>query len=97
MVNFVFGRGRKSNKQRIKVAKNSTVFLIHRTMGLVDDDEVKMPHTEAALTIRSVINQAHHGRISGNEDTAFRALLGHQIYWSRVWEVLLESPHRLLD
>ena len=79
VVNLVLGRGGQPHQQTVKVIKDGAVLLVHRAVRLVDDDEVKVPDTKAALAVGCVVYQAHHRRIGTHKHPAIGAFLAHQI------------------
>ena len=71
MVDLVLGRRGQADQQRVEIVEDGPVFLIHRAVRLVDDDEVEVPDAKAALAVEGLVNQPHHGRIGGDEYPAF--------------------------
>ena len=68
MIDFVFRRGRQSDQQGVEVSEDRTVFLVHRTMCLIDNDQVKVTGSEAPQGVLPRIDQAHHRLIGTQVD-----------------------------
>ena len=66
-VDFILGRGSQPHQQRIEILEDGAVFLIHRAVRLVDDDQVEMPDAKTALPVLRLVDQPHHRRIGGDD------------------------------
>jgi len=49
-------------------------------VGFVDDNEIEVADTEAALTFAPLVDETHDRRIGGHEDAPFGVLLGDQVH-----------------
>src|SRR5260370_2583218 len=63
-VDFILGGGGKTYQKAVEIIEDRAVFPVDRAVRLVDHDKIEMPDAEPALTLRSLIDQPHHGRIS---------------------------------
>ncbi len=50
-------------------------------MRFVDDHQVEVADTEAALAVARLVDQPHHGRIGRDEDAPLGIFLGDQVHW----------------
>ncbi len=99
LVHLLPGGGGQAKQHGVEIAENRPVALIHRAVGLVDDDQIEVPHPEPGLVgigAQVGIDQAHHGRIGTHIHPAFGVLLGDQVHRAGFWQVGLEGIHRLV-
>ncbi len=97
VVNLVFGRGRQAHQEGVEVVEDGPVLLVDGAVRFVDDDEVEVAHAKAALGIRHLVYQTHHGRVGADVHPAIGVLLGHQVDGGRIGQVRLERLDRLVD
>ena len=57
-VDLIPRRCGQAHQERVEVPKDGPVFLIHRTVRLVDDHEIEMPDPEAGLGARRLVESA---------------------------------------
>lgn len=55
-VDLVLRRGGESNQERVEVAEDGSILLIHRAVRFVEDDEIEVADAEAALTIFRLVD-----------------------------------------
>ena len=86
----------QTDQQRVEVAKNRPVLLVHRAMRFVDDYKIEMPDAEARLAASCLVNQPHHRRIGADVDSTRRVPLGDEVHWAGLWEVCPERTNGLV-
>jgi hypothetical protein len=96
VVDLIFGSGRQSHQQRIEVVKDGAVFLVHRTMRFVDDDQIEVASAKAALAVVHLLDHVHHCRIRGHVQAPSGLFLRAQVHRRRTRQMLLEGPDRLV-
>jgi hypothetical protein len=96
-VHLVLGRRGEAHEERIEVVEDGAVLLEHRTVCLVDDHDVEVPHAEAALPVGRLVDQPHHRRIGRDVDAPLGLLLGDEVHGRCVRKEALERVHRLVD
>ena len=62
----------QTDQQRVEVAEDRPVLLIHRAMRFVDDHEIEMPDAETRLAAGRLVDQPHHRRIGTDVDSTRR-------------------------
>lgn len=95
-VDLVARRGGEPDEQRVEIFEDRAVFLIHRAMRLVDDDEVEVPRAEAPLAVFRFVDQPHDRGIGRDEHPALGVLFGDEIHRRRLGQEFLEGVHRLV-
>ena len=86
----------QTDQQRVEVAEDRPVLLVHRAMRFVDDHEIEMPDAEARLATRRLVNQPHHRRIGADVDSTRRVLLGDEVHRAGLGEVCPERTNGLV-
>ena len=97
VVDLILRGSGESQQERIEVLEDAAILLIHRPVGLIDDDQVEVARTESSAAVVEVVDQTHHRRIRRHVDAAVRVLLGEQIDGGGVGEEGLERVDCLFD
>ena len=66
-------------------------------MGFVDDDEVEVAGSEAAVAVVDLVDEVHHRGVRRDVDAPLDGLLGDEVDRGRAGQVLLEGVGRLVD
>jgi hypothetical protein len=69
-VGFIARRGGETDEEGIEVVEDGSVALIDGAVGFVNDDEIEITWTEAALAVARFVDEAERGGIGADVDAA---------------------------
>ena len=86
----------ETDDERVEVVEDLAVPVVDRSVCLVDHDEIEVAGAEAAQVVVSRVDEVHHRRVRGDEDTALAVAVGEQVHGCTVGQVRLEGADRLV-
>ena len=96
-IDLILRGRREDNEHGIEVVEDGSILLEHRSVGLVDDHQVEMPHAEPPLAIPGLVDQPHDRGIGADEHSAIGIPVRHQIDGRRIRQMPLEGVDGLID